>query len=59
LGKDAGIKYSNYYEHYQQLLPMVEDIYNGKDVSNRYNHFGANQEVGRLHDYLCPDWQRR
>jgi len=37
VGKDAGIKYSNYYEHYQQLLPMVEDIYNGKDVHTRYN----------------------
>lgn len=37
VGKDAGIKYSNYYEHYQQLLPMVEDIYHGKDVSTRYN----------------------
>lgn len=37
IGKDAGIKYSNYYEHYQQLLPMVEDIYHGKDVSTRYN----------------------
>lgn len=37
VGKDAGIKYSNYYEHYQQLLPMVEDIYLGKDVSGRYN----------------------
>ena len=37
VGKDAGIKYSNYYEHYQQLLPMIEDIYNGKDVSARYN----------------------
>lgn len=37
VGKDAGIKYSNYYEHYQQLLPMVEDIYKGKDVSARYN----------------------
>lgn len=37
VGKDAGIKYSNYYEHYQQLLPMVEDIYHGKDVSGRYN----------------------
>ncbi len=36
VGKDAGIKYSNYYEHYQQLLPMVEDIYQGKDVSKRY-----------------------
>jgi hypothetical protein len=37
VGKDAGIKYSNYYEHYQQLLPMVEDVYQGKDVSLRYN----------------------
>jgi hypothetical protein len=36
VGKDAGIKYSNYYEHYQQLLPMIEDIFNGKDVSQRY-----------------------
>jgi hypothetical protein len=37
VGKDAGIKYSNYYEHYQQLLPMIEDIYQGKDIINRYN----------------------
>lgn len=37
VGKDAGIKYSNYYEHYQQLLPMIEDVYQGKDVSTRYN----------------------
>ena len=37
VGKDAGIKYSNYYEHYMELLPMVEDIYNGRDVSAKYN----------------------
>jgi hypothetical protein len=37
VGKDAGIKYSNYYEHYQQLLPMIEDIYKGKDVSSKYS----------------------
>jgi len=37
IGKDAGIKYSNYYEHYQQLLPMIEDIYEGKNVSDRFN----------------------
>ncbi len=37
VGKDAGIKYSNYYEHYMELLPMVEDIYHGKDVSGKYN----------------------
>lgn len=37
VGKDAGIKYSNYYEHYMELLPMIEDVYNGKDVSAKYN----------------------
>ncbi len=36
VGKDVGIKYSNYYEHYQQLLPMIEDIYQGKDVNAKY-----------------------
>ena len=36
VGKDAGIKYSNYYEHYMELLPMVEDIYHGRDVSGKY-----------------------
>lgn len=37
IGKDAGIKYSNYFEHYQQLLPLIEDIYAGRDVTARYN----------------------
>jgi hypothetical protein len=36
VGKDAGIKYSNYYEHYQQLLPMVDKIYRNEDVSHEY-----------------------
>lgn len=36
VGKDAGIKYSNYYEHYMELLPMVEDIYAGRDVHAKY-----------------------
>jgi hypothetical protein len=36
VGKDAGIKYSNYYDHYQQLLPMIEEIYQGKNVIARY-----------------------
>jgi hypothetical protein len=36
VGKDAGIKYSNYYEHYMELLPMIEDIYLGKDVHAKY-----------------------
>lgn len=37
IGKDAGIKYRNYYEHYQQLLPMIENVFQGKDVATQYN----------------------
>jgi hypothetical protein len=37
VGKDAGLKYSNYYEHYMELLPMVDAIYTGQDVHNKYN----------------------
>ncbi len=36
IGKDAGIKYSNYYEHYQHLLPMIENIFEGKDITSKY-----------------------
>ena len=45
VGKDAGIKYSNYYEHYMELLPMVEDIYNGKDVHVRYNTLEPTKKI--------------
>jgi hypothetical protein len=37
IGKDAGIRYSNYYEHYQQLLPMIERLYEGEDICDMYN----------------------
>lgn len=45
VGKDAGIKYSNYYEHYQQLLPMVEEIYNGKDISDKYKKLEPTKQL--------------
>jgi hypothetical protein len=36
IGKSAGISYSSYFAYYQQLLPMVENIYNGYDVMDEY-----------------------
>ena len=36
VGKSAGMKYKNYYEHYQQLLPMIEAVFKGKDVKSEY-----------------------
>lgn len=34
IGKKAGIKYSAYFDHYQILLPIVEQIMQGKEVNN-------------------------
>lgn len=45
VGKDAGIRYSSYYEYYQDLLPMVEDIYQGKNVSTHYNSLQPAQQL--------------
>ena len=36
IGKDVGIKYSSYYEHYKQLLPMIDMVFEGKDVADQY-----------------------
>jgi hypothetical protein len=45
VGKDAGIKYSNYYEHYMELLPMIEDVYLGKDVSAKYRSLEPTKQL--------------
>jgi len=45
VGKTAGIKYSAYYEHYMELLPMVEDIYNGKKVHSRYEKLEPSKKI--------------
>ena len=36
IGKEVGLKYDSYYQHYQQLLPIINDVFKGKDVSERY-----------------------
>lgn len=45
VGKDAGIKYSNYYEHYMELLPMVDKIYAGLDVTEQYRPLEPTKQV--------------
>jgi hypothetical protein len=45
IGKDAGIKYSSYFEHYQQLLPMIDEIYAGKDVSKTYKKLEPSKQL--------------
>jgi hypothetical protein len=37
VGKEVGIKYSHYYDHYQVLLPMVNKIFEGQSVVEQFN----------------------
>lgn len=45
VGKDAGIKYSLYYDHYQKLLPMVERVYKGENISTEYIALDPSQQL--------------
>lgn len=36
VGKEAGIRYSSYYEHYMELLPMIDDVFKGKNVHDKF-----------------------
>jgi len=36
VGKEIGIKYAHYYEHYQQLLPLVDAIFKGDTVDDKF-----------------------
>lgn len=45
VGKDAGIRYSNYFDHYQHLLPMIDKIYHGKDVSSDYQVLDPSKQL--------------
>jgi hypothetical protein len=37
LGKSTSIKYSAYFDYYQVLMPLIEDILKGKDIGNAFD----------------------
>jgi hypothetical protein len=45
IGKDAGIKYKIYYEHYQQLLPLIDDIFNGKPITKKFDSLEPSKKL--------------
>lgn len=45
VGKQSGIQYEFYYEHYQQLLPMVEEIFHGKDISAKFKPLEPSKKI--------------
>jgi len=45
VGKEAGMKYNNYYEHYQHLLPLVESVFAGTPYDTAYNSLEASKKI--------------
>jgi hypothetical protein len=37
IGKQTALKYKMYYEHYQQLIPMIDDLFHGREIIAKYN----------------------
>jgi len=45
VGKSVGSDYSNYYTHYQVLLPMVNAVYEGRDISKDYKKLTPSEQL--------------
>lgn len=45
IGKDAGIKYSSYFEYYLELLPMIDDLNKGIDIIEEYNQLEPTKQI--------------
>lgn len=36
IGKEVGTTYAIYYEHYQKLLPIIDQLFEGNDITKQY-----------------------
>jgi hypothetical protein len=45
VGKQAGVLYSIYFDHYRKLLPMVERVYKGENISREYHALDPSQQL--------------
>ena len=45
VGKDAGMRYSLYYDHYQILLPLIEKLFQGKDVISDFKKLEPTKRI--------------
>jgi hypothetical protein len=45
VGKDAGLKYSLYYDHYQVLLPMIDRLYLGENIINEFKKLEPTKQI--------------
>lgn len=45
VGKDAGLKYSLYYDHYQVLLPMIARLYKGENILSEFKSLEPTKQI--------------
>ena len=45
IGKQSGLKYQLYFEHYQELLPMIDNLFKGKDVRKEYEKLAPSKSL--------------
>lgn len=45
VGKEAGLKYKIYYEHYQELLPTIEQLFNGMSITSVYKSWDPSKKL--------------
>ena len=45
VGKEAGNKYAIYYKYYQELLPLINDIFQGKDIIKQYEDMKPTMKI--------------
>ena len=45
VGKDSGLKYSHYYDHYIDLLPMIDALYEGEDIRHKYESLDTSKQL--------------
>lgn len=45
VGKEAGEKYKNYYAYYKELLPLVDQIFDGKNVTVEYESLNPTKRL--------------
>lgn len=45
LGKKVGLNYNAYFEYYQELMPLVKDLFSGKNVSKAFDALQHTQQT--------------
>lgn len=45
IGKQIGMQFKNYYDHYQVLLPLVDKIFDGKPITKEFEKLKPTEQI--------------